>query len=93
LRPERGIAWDEGELGVVPGLHDIGYADVFRSLNGYRSREPSWTWRRRAGHSGGWRLDHIFASSELRPRECRYHHDWRDDGLSDHSALEADLDL
>ena len=25
LRPERGPAWDEAELGVVPGLRDLGY--------------------------------------------------------------------
>jgi endonuclease/exonuclease/phosphatase family metal-dependent hydrolase len=48
--------------------------------------------RARAGHGGGWRLDHIFASPELRPVRGSYHHDWRDDGLSDHSALEAELE-
>jgi hypothetical protein len=25
-------------------------------------------------------------------RACRYHHDWREAGLSDDSALEADLE-
>lgn len=92
LRPERGERWDAGELGVVPGLRDIGYVDVFRALHGYSRREPSWTWQRRAGHRGGWRLDHVFASRDLRPLRCSYHHDWRDRGLSDHSALEADLE-
>ena len=53
--------------------------------------EPSWTWKRIAGHHGGWRIDHIFASAQLRPVACRYHHAWRDQDLSDHSALEADL--
>jgi endonuclease/exonuclease/phosphatase family metal-dependent hydrolase len=93
LRAERGARWDEGELGVVPGLRDLGYSDAFRSLHGYERREPSWTWQQRAGHGGGWRLDHIFASAELRPVRCVYHHDWRDDTLSDHSALEADVEL
>lgn len=92
LREERGSEWDAGELGVVPGLRELGYQDAFRTLHGYASREPSWTWQRRAGHGGGWRLDHLFASPELRPLRCAYHHDWRDDGLSDHSALEADLE-
>ena len=59
--------------------------------HGYASREPSWTFRRISGHGGGWRLDHIFCSAELVPAACAYHHDWRDAGLSDHSALEADL--
>ena len=93
LRPERGVRWDAGELGVVPGLRELGYHDAFRTLQGYSRREPSWTWRQRAGHGGGWRLDHLFASVELRPVHCLYHHAWRDEGLSDHSAIEADLEL
>ena len=91
LRPERGERWDRGELGVVPGLRDLGFADAFRTLHGYASREPSWTWRQISGHGGGWRLDHAFASAELRPLDARYHHDWRDRGLSDHAALEVTL--
>ncbi len=93
LRPDRGEEWDRAELGIVPGLVDFGYVDAFRTLHGYAAREPSWTWRRIAGHSGGWRLDHIFASAALRVVACRYHHDWREQDLSDHSALEADLKL
>jgi exonuclease III len=91
LRPERGAEWDEAELGVVPGLRDLGYRDAYRSLHGYGSREPSWTWRRISGHGGGWRLDHLFTSAELEPVACAYHHSWRDEDLSDHSALEADI--
>ena len=91
LKPERGTEWDKAELAVVPGLRDLGYRDAYRSLHGYGSREPSWTWQRIAGHGGGWRLDHLFTSAELRPVACTYHHAWRDEGLSDHSALEADI--
>ena len=92
LRPKRGVEWDAAELGVVPGLRELGFHDAFRFLHGYERREPSWTWRRVAGHGGGWRLDHLFASSELTPVACCYHHAWRDTELSDHSALEADLE-
>jgi exonuclease III len=92
LREERAGFWDEAELGVVPGLRELGFADAFRALHGYGSREPSWVWRRISGHGGGWRLDHVFCSAELRPVACAYHHDWRDGGLSDHSALEADVE-
>jgi exonuclease III len=67
LRPERGSERDEAELGVVARLRELGYRDAFRSLHGYAHREPSWTWRRIAGHDGGWRLDHLFASEELHP--------------------------
>jgi exonuclease III len=86
LRPERGERWDSAELGVVPGLRDLGFADAFRALHGYASKEPSWVWR----HGGGWRLDHLFAAG-LEVEAAVYHHAWRDDGLSDHSALEADV--
>ena len=80
LRPERGPEWDEAELGVVPGLRDLGYRDAYRSLHGYASREPSWTWQRISGHGGGWRLDHLFTSPELRAAGLRYHHAWRERG-------------
>ncbi len=92
LRPERGQEWDDAELGVVPGLRDLGFRDAYRTLHGYASRSPSWTWKQIAGHDGGWRLDHVFVSEELIPLGCHYHHDWREQGLSDHSALEADLE-
>jgi exonuclease III len=70
-------------------LRGLGFADAFRALHGYAERSPSWTFRRIAGHGGGWRLDHVFVSDELEPVAATYHHDWRDDGLSDHAALEA----
>ena len=92
VRPDRGPEWDAAELGVVPGLRDIGYRDAYRTVHGYDAPSPSWTWKTIAGHDGGWRLDHIFLSAELRPLACHYHHDWREQGLSDHSALEADLE-
>jgi len=93
LRPERGPEWDAAELGVVPGLRDLGFRDAYRALHGYGSRSPSWTWRQIAGHDGGWRLDHTFVSGELVLLACRYHHEWRERGLSDHSALETDIEL
>jgi exonuclease III len=93
LRPERGAEWDAAELGIVPGLRDFGYRDAFRALHGYARREPSWTFRRMGGHDGGWRIDHLFASPELRVSQSRYHHGWRDGDLSDHAGLEADLEL
>ena len=87
LREERGERWDSAELGVVPGLRDLGFADAFRSLHGYDRKEPSWVFQ----HGGGWRLDHVFVSAELEPVAATYHHAWRDAGLSDHSALEVTL--
>ena len=46
LRDERAGYWDASELGVVPGLADLGFADAFRALHGYAERC-------RAGRSGG----------------------------------------
>jgi exodeoxyribonuclease III len=86
LRPERGTLSDDAELGIVPRLAELGFADAFRAVHGYASREPSWVW----SHGGGWRLDHVFAAG-VEVLGSRYHHAWRDDGLSDHSALEVDL--
>jgi endonuclease/exonuclease/phosphatase family metal-dependent hydrolase len=70
----------------VPRLSELGFADAFRTVHGYASKEPSWVWR----HGGGWRLDHVFVAG-LEVEAAVYHHAWRDDGLSDHSPLEADL--
>jgi hypothetical protein len=64
LREERGERWDGAELGVVPGLRELGFADAFRALHGYERKEPSWVFR----HGGGWRLDHVFC----RPPSSRW---------------------
>ena len=89
LREERGERWDRGELGVVPGLAELGFADALRTLHGYGEPERSWTF---ANGKGGWRLDHVFARRSSRCSPPRYHHDWRAAGLSDHAAFEADVE-
>ena len=61
--------------------------DAFRALHGYDERQASWTFAR---DRGGWRLDHVLVHG-LRPLASAYAHDWRRAGLSDHSALVADL--
>ena len=63
---------------------------MFRALHGFGVVEKSWLWRNR-GAEGGFRLDHIVASTALSPRGARYLHGPRDEGLSDHSAMEADF--
>jgi exodeoxyribonuclease III len=87
LRPERGERWDRAERTLVHGLREAGWVDAFRSLHGYGDRQASWTFPH---DRGGWRLDHVMAFG-LRPVAAAYAHEWRREGLSDHSALVVDL--
>jgi exodeoxyribonuclease III len=87
LRPERGERWDKAERALVHGLRENGWVDAFRSVHGYGDRHASWTF---PGDRGGWRLDHVLALN-LQPVAAAYAHEWRRDGLSDHSALVVDL--
>jgi exonuclease III len=85
LRPERGERWDDAELALFRGAG--GLRDAFRMLHP-EGKEPSWEWPK---WGGGWRLDHLFVSPDLEPLSVEYRHDWRTAGLSDHSALEAEV--
>jgi exonuclease III len=84
LRPERGTEWDEAELALLDGR--TGLRDAFRLLHP-GARDVSWAFP----HGGGWRLDHVLAAPVVEVEAVRYHHAWREAGLSDHSAMEADL--
>ncbi|HWE08923.1 MAG TPA: endonuclease/exonuclease/phosphatase family protein [Solirubrobacteraceae bacterium] len=88
LVPERGPRWDEAELALVKGLEQYGFRDAFREVHGLERREFSWEWPRTGG---GYRLDHLIVSAEIAVSECRYLHQWRRAGLSDHSPLLADI--
>ena len=90
LREDRGERWDAAELALVRGLEPHGFRDAFRTLHGYAEREPSWEWPR---WGGGYRLDHLVVSEEVGVCACAYAHDWRRAGLSDHSALVAELEI
>jgi exonuclease III len=86
LREDRGERWDEAELMLIKGLEAHGFRDGFRALHGLESREPTWVWQR---WGGGYRLDHLIASAAVEVLVCGYVHEWRDEGLSDHSPLVA----
>lgn len=88
LRPERGERWDAAELALLRGLEPQGFRDAFRAVHGHAVRELSWEWAR---WGGGYRLDHLIASAEVEVAEIGYRHEWRRDGLSDHSPLFARL--
>jgi exonuclease III len=88
LRPERGERWDRAELSLIRGLESYGYRDAFRLLHPHAIDEISWEWSR---WGGGYRLDHLIVSKDLTIEDCRYEHTWREQRLSDHSALVAKL--
>ncbi len=85
-----GERWDRAERSVLRDLADFDLADVYRRLHGFEHEDFSW-YLRRKGRSIGRRFDHVFASRALHPTGCRYLHFVREDGLSDHSALEVDF--
>jgi len=75
------------------GLAQAGAGDVWRRLNPDRT-EYTWYSKRPGGTVGrGFRIDHAFASDPLMGRVtgCRYSHDERAAGTSDHSMLLVDV--
>jgi len=88
FRGGSGARWDLAERTVLAGA----LIDAFRSLHGYDVTEASW-YLARNGRVVGRRFDHVFVSPGVRPTLCEYRHEWRTDGLSDHSAIEVELEL
>jgi exonuclease III len=77
---------DRAELLLIDDLPARGWRDAFRALHGYERRDRSYVIKP-PGY--GWRLDHVLLSPGLRPVESDYVHEWREAGLSDHSAVWA----
>jgi exonuclease III len=84
-----GEVWDAGERNILQGLADYDLYDMFRFLNGYKSQEFSWLFRLKGKIVAKRRFDHLFASKALNPTNCGYIHSFREELLSDHSAIEA----
>ena len=87
--PEHEARWDAAERSLLEGLAAWDLADAFRALNGYGRRDVSWVFHTRRRRKAAHRLDHILAAASLNPAYCDYVHEWREAGLSDHSAMEA----
>ena len=79
--------WDEGERSILSGLSEYDLPDTFRALNGYGKQEFSWHLWRKGGVIARRRFDHIFTSTQLNPITCKYLHEFRESGASDHSAI------
>jgi exonuclease III len=94
MRPARGPRWDAAERSVLLGLAAFGLRDVYRRKHPYESEQQDASWvAKRHGKVFRRRFDHLFASTELRIRDCFYLHAWRKrvPPLSDHSAICAVL--
>ncbi len=88
MRGVTGERWDNAERSVLQRLgREYDLADVYRVLHPAESSDYSWFTRTGKGR----RFDHVFASRSLNPVACRYLHDLRTSGLSDHSAIEVDF--
>ncbi len=89
--PEHFDRWKAAELSILKGLEEFDLPDAYRGCNGYPAEgfNEEGSWVKGEVHR---RYDHVFASPDLDVRGCRYIHDWRQDGLSDHSAIEAVFD-
>jgi exonuclease III len=87
--PELEERWDAAERSLLLGLADWDLTDAFRAANGYDRRDVSWVLHTRRRRKAAHRLDHVLASASLGLVGCDYVHEWREAGLSDHSAIEA----
>ena len=85
IREERGERWAAAERALVETLRrEDGWSDPFLE----RGPERTWRWP----NGGGWRLDHVLVKG-IAVMACLYVHEVREAGLSDHSALVADLSI
>jgi exonuclease III len=83
LRLERGERWNAAESALVYTLRaEHGWRDEFLD-----QPERTWTFK---GDRGGWRLDHLLTKGVTTTARA-YAHDWRLSGMSDHSAIVADV--
>ncbi len=92
MRP-KDVRGSAAELGLLTASTADGpLVDAFRAVNGWTADDRSWFWKNR-GKTGGFRLDHIFASRHLRPVACWYGHSLRLGGMSDHSPIVAEFEI
>ena len=84
--------WDSAERNIIQNHTQLGMHDAFRSLNDYQDQSGSWFINRKNLQLGR-RYDHVFCSNEIKPIHCYYDHKPRENKLSDHSPVIAELSL
>jgi len=88
-RTGRGLRWDGAVRWLFEDEREHGLRLAYREAGGHPAKAFS-----HKNHSQRRWFDHIFFSRKLfRVNECRYLHELRHPGLSDHSALRARLTL
>lgn len=80
----------EWEYNFYDKIIEEGYVDAYTHCNGGR-QEYSWVGRT----NDGYRYDYAFVSEDLRDKilDCRFIHDTRKNGLTDHSAIVVELEI
>ena len=93
FRGGSGERWDAGERNVLQGLAEFGLRDAYRMMNPYGG-DADYSWVLSGKEvSRNRRFDHVFASPDLKPVACRYLHEARERGLSDHSPILAEFEI
>jgi exonuclease III len=73
---------------ALKNMETVGMKDAFRHING-SVLEYSWY----SHQENGYRYDHTYVAEALLPivKNCYYLHEYREDGLSDHSPMLLEL--
>ena len=81
--------WTNGVLSVLDGESQHGLRDAYRDLHGFQTPTPV------TYHTGANPrcYDHTFVSRHFNVLKCGYYHEWREQRLSDHSPMWANLGL
>ena len=88
FRGGSGNRWDQGERNILEGLKEFNLSDAYRRIHPIPKKAYSFVIERRGKVVAKRRFDHFFSSRELIIKSIEYLHNYREDGLSDHSPLE-----
>lgn len=81
------MEWTFGVMSVLAGPSQHGLRDAYRELHGWDEAPVTHLVQGRFPRC----FDHLYVSRHYAVDSCGYRHDWREQGLSDHSALLANI--
>jgi endonuclease/exonuclease/phosphatase family metal-dependent hydrolase len=84
-----GTEWTYGVLAVLSGASHHGLHDAYRLLHGFENTPVTHITAQKTPRC----YDHTFVSRHFEVISCGYFHEWRECGLSDHSAMWTKLRL